>query len=426
MNGSLVKSIVARKPLTSNRFFSYVCLKFKVMAAGFILFDDDRREALLPFTFTRPVSEIRMGILTITQKWERFLGSSPSFLTTGYLSKKYPLNPTGERFYLINGGVCPDKELVNAIMSLGAGEALVYENVLLAGVTEKLPVETPSLSDFIVRIPYPGEVLQVKHLWDIFRLNGEALNRDFDTLTLNRKSASISSSNRIINPSGIFIETGAKVECSTLNAESGPIYIASDAEIMEGALIRGPFSLGEHSTVKMGAKIYGPTTIGPHCKVGGEINNSVIFGYSNKAHDGFLGNSVVGEWCNIGADTNNSNLKNNYAEVKLWSYADKTFTGTGLQFCGLFMGDHSKCGINTMFNTGTVVGICANIYGSGFPRNFVPCFSWGGACGFKTHQLEKALETARLVMLRRNIELTQTDIDILTIVFELTRQYRNF
>jgi len=422
----LVKFIVARKPLTSDRFFNYVCLKFKVMAAGFILFDDDRREALLPFTFTRPVSEIRIGILTITQKWERYLGSSTSFLTTGYLSKKYPQNTTGERFCLINGGVCPDKALVNAIMSLEAGEVLVHENVVLAGVMDKLPAETPSLSDFRVRIPYPNEVLQVKHLWDIFRLNGEALTRDFDMLTLNRKSAPISSSNRTLNPSRIFIEEGARVECSTLNAEAGPIYIASDAEVMEGALIRGPFSLGEHSAVKMGAKIYGPTTIGPHCKVGGEINNSVIFGYSNKAHDGFLGNSVIGEWCNIGADTNNSNLKNNYAEVKLWSYADNAFTSTGLQFCGLFMGDHSKCGINTMFNTGTVVGVCANIYGSGFPRNFIPCFSWGGACGFKTHQPEKALETARLMMQRRNLELTQTDIDILKKIFDLTSQYRNF
>lgn len=412
--------------LTSNGFFSYVCLKFKFMAAGFTLFDDARRESLLPFTFTRPVSEIRMGILTITQKWERYLGGSPSFLTTGYLSKKYPQNHAGERFYLINGGVCPDRELVNAIMSLGKGEALVQDNVVLAGVLDRTPSEAPSFSDFSVRIPYPEEVLQVKHLWDIFRLNGEALTRDFDMLTLNRKSAPISSSNRTLNPSRIFIEEGARVECSTLNAEAGPIYIASDAEVMEGALIRGPFSLGEHSAVKMGAKIYGPTTIGPHCKVGGEINNSVIFGYSNKAHDGFLGNSVIGEWCNIGADTNNSNLKNNYAEVKLWSYADNAFTSTGLQFCGLFMGDHSKCGINTMFNTGTVVGVCANIYGSGFPRNFIPCFSWGGACGFKTHQPEKALETARLMMQRRNLELTQTDIDILKKIFDLTSQYRNF
>jgi UDP-N-acetylglucosamine diphosphorylase/glucosamine-1-phosphate N-acetyltransferase len=222
----------------------------------------------------------------------------------------------------------------------------------------------------------------------------------------------------------IFLEPGAKIECATLNASTGPIYIGKDAEIMEGALIRGPFALCEHATLKMGTKIYGPTTIGPHSKVGGEVNNSVIFGYSNKAHDGFLGNSVIGEWCNLGADTNNSNLKNNYIEVKLWDYASGRFIPTGLQFCGLIMGDHSKSGINTMFNTGTVVGVSANIFGSGFPRNYIPSFSWGGAQGYITYHIDKALEVASQVMKRRDIKLDEIEQDILKHIFEITASKR--
>jgi UDP-N-acetylglucosamine diphosphorylase/glucosamine-1-phosphate N-acetyltransferase len=264
----------------------------------------------------------------------------------------------------------------------------------------------------------------IANSYDIFMQNDAAIRADFNILTRGRTSAAISSTNQLISPANIFAEEGAKIECSVLNASAGPIYIAKDAEVMEGCLVRGPFSLGEHSSLKMGAKIYSATTIGPHCKVGGEVNNSVIFGYSNKAHDGFLGNSVVGEWCNFGADSNNSNLKNNYAEVKLWNYASSRFENTGLQYCGLMMGDHSKCGINTMFNTGTVVGVGANIFGAGFPRNFIPSFAWGGAAGFETFQLKKFYELADTVMKRRNLTLQDADREILARIFNDSARHR--
>lgn len=382
----------------------------------FILFDDARWQQLLPLTFTRPVAEIRLGILTIAQKWEQMLGARASYLTQPYLAEQYPL-VRGEINCLINGGVCPDAALVKRIMNLKMGEALVQGDVLIAAlVGDKLP-ETLELSAFEVD-SYTDEVLQVQHLWDIFALNGEALERDFALLTKGRRSKPISATNRVICPERIFIDDGARVECATLNATDGPIYIGSEAEVMEGCLVRGGLALCEHATLKMGAKIYGPTTIGPHCKVGGEVSNSVLLGYSNKAHDGFLGNSVLGEWCNLGADTNTSNLKNNYAEVKLWNYARQRFEKTGRQFCGLIMGDHSKCGINTMFNTGTVVGVAANIFGSGYPRNFIPSFAWGGPAGIEVHSLGMALGTAAQVFARRGLTLDAPMRSILEHVFD--------
>ncbi|MCB8963621.1 MAG: GlmU family protein [Bacteroidales bacterium] len=396
------------------------------MERNYILFDDDRRDNLLPLTFTRPVAEIRIGILTITEKWEHYLGHKHSFLTQEYLSGKYPMSTTNTEFLVINGGICPDNNLVAAIQKLKAGDALISENCVIAGILRSAPRSNPRITDFHNTTIYNKEIFQISNPWDIFSLNGQAIEADYALLTQNRKSAPLSTTNTALNPSRIFIEDGARVECAILNAETGPIYIGKDSEIMEGSIVRGPFALCEHSALKLGAKIYGPTTIGPHSKVGGEVNNSVIFGYSNKAHDGFLGNSVIGEWCNIGADSNNSNLKNNYAEVKVWNYHRKGFARTGLQFCGLIMGDHSKCGINTMFNTGTVVGVSANIFGSGFPRNFVPSFSWGGASGFIIYQPTKAFETAELVMSRRNIPLTETDKKILLNIFEQTKEYRNF
>ena len=269
-----------------------------------------------------------------------------------------------------------------------------------------------------------GILLKVETTWDIFSKNGAAIKADFDLITKNRTSAPIPEKTVAFNSEAIFIEEGAKLPLCVLNATDGPIYIGKNAEIMEGSMVRGPFALCEESTLKMGTKIYGSTTVGPHSKVGGEVNNSVFFGYSNKGHDGFLGNSVIGEWCNLGADTNNSNLKNNYAEVRLWSYETENFAKTGLQFCGLMMGDHSKCGINTMFNTGTVVGVSANIFGSGFPRNFIPSFSWGGAKGFTTYLTSKAFEVAKVVMLRRGIELSEQESAILEHVFELSAAYR--
>lgn len=393
--------------LTSNIFMNY------------ILFDGNRRNHLLPLTFTRPVADIRFGILTIREKWEKYLGKT-STITEDYLSAKFPSIFSADNI-LINSSVCPDKDLVEKIKELKTGEALVTENIVIALAAPAHKAETFKEfdADCYVKHNYTAKFLQVNTLWDIFQKNGEAIEADFKLLTNGKKTAKISSSNTLINPENIFLEEGAKVEASVINASGGPVYIGKDAEVMEGCLIRGPFALCEHSTLKMGAKIYGATTIGPHSKVGGEVNNSVIFGYSNKAHDGFLGNAVIGEWCNLGADTNNSNLKNNYAEVKLWSYAENTFVNTGTQFCGLIMGDHSKCGINTMFNTGTIVGLSCNIYGAGFPRNFIPSFSWGGPGGFMIYSLEKALETAKLVMERRHIELTKEDEKIFEHIFNL-------
>ena len=245
-------------------------------------------------------------------------------------------------------------------------------------------------------------------------------------ITKNRKSQPIPAGVNTVNQENIFLEEGAKLTFCTLNASTGPIYIGKDAEIMEGCIVRGALAMCDNSVLKLGAKIYGATTIGPHSKVGGEVNNSVLMGYSNKGHDGFLGNSVLGEWCNLGADTNNSNLKNNYAEVRLWDYNTGRFAKTGLQFCGLMMGDHSKCGINTMFNTGTVVGVSANIFGSGFPRNFIPSFSWGGASGFTVYKTNKVFEVANEVMKRRKISFDDIEKRILENVYELTKQYRNY
>ncbi len=387
---------------------------------NFILFDDSSRENLLPLTFTRPVADIRVGILRIREKWEGLLKSTTSSLTQDYLSEKFPAAwSIDEDNFWINGSVCPDENLVEEIYLLQPGSALLSGETLVA--VNSGNAKLPSYSE---KKEWPHPLFKITNLWDIFSLNGKALEEDFKRITSGRKSRPLSSSNQLIAPENIFAEEGAKVECSVLNASTGPIYIGKDAEIMEGSLVRGPFALCEQSVLKLGAKIYGPTTIGPYSKAGGEVNNSVLFAYSNKGHDGFLGNAVIGEWCNIGADSNNSNLKNNYAQVKLWNYPAGRFVNTGLTFCGLVMGDHSKCGINTMFNTGTVVGVCANIFGSGFPRNFVPDFSWGGAAGFTTYKLEDTFEVARLVMERRQVEFTETDKEILRKVFELTASYR--
>lgn len=388
---------------------------------NYILFDGNVRNQLLPFTFTRPVADIRVGILTIREKWEHLLGFTTTTVTEDYLSEKYPFLEL-EKNILINASFLPSENLVNIIKGLEENQAVFFDDEPIAFYTtegQEVDFETFDIIQYT-----HDDVLRIEHSWDIFSKNGEAIKRDFEMLTKGRKSQPIPKAVWTKNPENIFIEEGAIIEFCTLNASEGPIYIGKDAEIMEGSLVRGPFALCEHSTLKMGAKIYTNTTIGPHCKVGGEVNNSVIFGYSNKGHDGFLGNSVLGEWCNLGADTNNSNLKNNYAEVRLWDYETEGFARTGLQFCGLMMGDHSKCGINTMFNTGTVVGVSANIFGSGFPRNFVPSFSWGGSGGFTTYKTDKAFEVAKVVMSRRNIEFSELDAKILEHVFEETSKWR--
>ncbi len=388
-----------------------------------IVFDGDRRSALLPFTFTRPVGDIRIGILTIREKWEGYLKASVSFLTEGYLSGKFPL-VSGDDNLLLHGSVLPDPQLVAAVQQLQPGQAL-YSGELLLAYRVREVAASPDLSA-LARVDYPEKPLQIRNTWDIFSLNGEALEADFELLTRGRKSAPISGTNRLIAPERIFLEAGAKVEHSILNATEGPIYIGRNAEVMEGNMIRGGFALCDHGVVKMGAKIYGPTTVGPYGKVCGEVSNTVIFGYSSKGHDGYLGNSVLGEWCNIGADSNNSNLKNNYAKVRLWSYETERFEPTGLQFCGLMMGDHSKTAINTMFNTGTVIGVSCNIYTPGFPRNFVPSFSWGGASGFSAYLPEKSFEAAEVMMARRGAVFTDQDARILKQVYEDTRKYRKY
>ncbi|MGB3343866.1 MAG: GlmU family protein [Aequorivita sp.] len=388
---------------------------------NYILFDGNVRNQLLPFTFTRPVADIRVGILTIREKWEHFLGFSTTTVTEDYLSDKYPFLEL-EKNILINASFLPSENLANIVKGLKENQAVFFgEEPIAFFASEEQEVDFESFDI----IPYTyRDVLRIEHTWDIFSKNGEAIKRDFEMLTKDRESQPIPEGIWTKNPENIFIEEGAKLEFCTLNASEGPIYIGKNAEIMEGSLVRGPFALCEDATLKMGAKIYCNTTIGPHCRVGGEVNNSVIFGYSNKGHDGFLGNSVIGEWCNLGADTNNSNLKNNYAEVRLWDYETENFARTGLQFCGLMMGDHSKCGINTMFNTGTVVGVSANIFGSGFPRNFVPSFSWGGSGGFTTYKTDKAFEVAKVVMGRRNIEFSEMDAKILEHLFEETAKWR--
>ena len=388
---------------------------------NYILFDGPVRTALLPLTFTRPVADIRVGILTIREKWEKYLGTTTTSLTEDYLSEKFPMVEMEENV-MINASYLPTPELVELIQDLGANQAVFHGENVVAFYTqesqETVDFDTYTITDFA------GECIQIAHPWDIFAKNDAALRADFDLLTEDRTSQPIPKSVNVIAPEHIFIEEGAQLEFVTLNASTGPIYIGKDTEIMEGSVIRGPFALCDHAVVKLATKIYGATTVGPHCRVGGEVNNSVLFSYSNKGHDGFLGNAVLGEWCNIGADSNNSNLKNNYEEVKLWSYEKEGFAKTGLQFCGLIMGDHSKCAINTMFNTGTVVGVCANIFGSGFPRNFVPSFTWGGAQGFTTYITKKAFETARIAMSRRAIEFDEVEARILESVFEQTQKWR--
>ncbi|MBR9846649.1 MAG: glucose-1-phosphate thymidylyltransferase [Algicola sp.] len=388
---------------------------------NYILFDGPSRHSLLPFTFTRPVAEIRVGILTIREKWEKHLEATTTTLTEAYLSEKYPMVEMDSNV-MINASFLPNLELIESVKRLKENQAIFKDEDVIAFFSKDTQDEVNF--ETYDAIEFDSDLIKIEHTWDIFSKNGEAIQEDFELITQDRKSQPIPDSNNCINPENIFIEEGATLEFATLNASSGPIYIGKDAEVMEGSLVRGPFALCEHATLKLGAKIYGPTTVGPHSKVGGEVNNSVIFGYSNKGHDGLLGNSALGEWCNLGADTNNSNLKNNYAEVRLWNYETKGFARTGLQFCGLMMGDHSKCGINTMFNTGTVVGVSANIFGSGFPRNFVPSFSWGGNSGFTTYLTKKAFEVAEVVMSRRAIEFSDVDKAILEHVFEDTKQWR--
>ncbi|CAM4232903.1 GlmU family protein [Zobellia nedashkovskayae] len=390
---------------------------------NYILFDGTVRDNLLPFTFTRPVADIRVGILTIREKWEKYLGNTTTTITEEYLSEKFPMVEMEENV-LINASFLPNQKLIDLVQDLKENEAIFQGDEVIAFFTNESQEEVDF--DTYKQIEFEEDLIQIVNTWDIFSKNGEALQADFDFITEGRKSQPIPKSNTLIHPERIFMEEGAQVEHSILNATDGPIYLGKNSEVWEGNLIRGAFALCDNAVVKMGAKIYGATTIGPYGKVCGEISNSVIFGYSSKGHEGYLGNAVLGEWCNIGADSNNSNLKNNYAKVRLWNYATESFEQTGLQFCGLMMGDHSKTAINTMFNTGTVIGVNCNIYVPGFPRNFVPSFSWGGASGFSTYSTSKAFEAAKVMMARRNVEFDDKEARILEHVFELTKKWRNY
>lgn len=385
---------------------------------SYILFDDVARKSLKPFTYIRPVCDIRIGILTIREKWEKYLGETTSTLTEDYLSNKFPII-FADSMTLINGSVCPTPKLVQAVKNLSVNQVLVCNDNIIA--MSKTREDFISEGDDIEKIEVEEDFIKLNNVWDIYVYNDRAIREDFELITKGRKSQTLSSTNKLINPENIFIEEGASVECACLNAKNGPIYIGKNAEIMEGAVVRGPFAMGEHSVLKLNAKIYGGTTIGPYAKVGGELDSVVIFGYSNKAHDGFIGHSVIGEWCNLGADTNASNLKNTYDEVRLYDIEKSTFIPTGQVFCGTIFGDHSKCGINVMFNTGTVVGISSNIYGAGYQRNFIPSFAWGGTnTGLKLYQLDKAIEVNERMMQRRGLVMSEEDKKILQHIFNQT------
>lgn len=389
---------------------------------NYILFDGSVRNQLLPFTFTRPVADIRFGILSMRERWEYILGSTTSTITEDYLSEKWPLVEFEENI-MINAAYFPSSAFIDQIKNLQKNEAIFDGEEIVAFYTEEdQNVDFSAYKQFEIA----GDVLKLEHTWDIFSKNDIAIKFDFELITEDRESQPIDPSNYVKNAENIFIEQGAVVENCSLNASNGPIYIGKDALVMEGCFFRGPIAIGEEAIIKMGAKIYGATTIGSGSRAGGEINNAVMFQNSNKGHEGYLGNSVLGEWCNLGADTNNSNLKNNYAEVRLWDYETEGFAKTGLQFCGLMMGDHSKCGINSMFNTGTVVGVSCNIFGTGYPRNFIPSFSWGGSAGMTTYKTKKVFEVARLVLERRKMEFNEQDEAILEHVFEETSKYRRY
>lgn len=381
-----------------------------------VLFDGEERENLLPLTFTKPVASLRMGVLTFTERWERLLNTTVSYKTVPYLVDKFPINLQSENIF-INPSFFPSKKLVETINSLIIGQSIVYNNELVAVKTVE---NEPTIT--VDSIIFEEELIHIKHSWDLFSYNFQAIEFDFELLTAGKTSQPISSTNRVLHPEKIFLEEGAKVEFAILNASEGPIYIGKDAEIMEGSMIRGGLALCEHAKINMGAKIYSGCTIGPYCKVGGELNNAILMAYSNKGHDGFLGNAVIGEWCNLGADTNNSNLKNNYAEVKLWSYKEGRFVKTGLQFCGLIMGDYAKSAINTQFNTGTVVGVCANVFQSGFPPNLIKHYSWGGNSDAPIFSFDRACEAAEKMMERRKVDLTTTDRKILEHIFNLNNK----
>ncbi len=387
----------------------------------YALFDARQdRVNLLPLSYLKPIAALRIGILTILEKWERVLGEDISIITEDYLQNKYP-TPAGGGI-LINSCLLPSEAVVSVIQSLKPGQKLRNGDTLLAANVNSYAQDTTDLE----AIDFAGEPDMAQRPWDFFRKNGQQIKADFQLLTSGRQSQPLNDPHTATYGSDIFLEEGARVKAAILNAEEGPIYLGKGSTIHEGAIIRGPFALGEGAHINMGAKIRGDATVGPYSKVGGEYSNTIIMGYSNKAHDGFLGNAVIGEWCNIGAASDSSNLKNNYRNVQVWSHATDRYEDTGMQFCGLIMGDHSKCSIHTTFNTGTVVGVSASLFGEGFHKKFVPSFAWGGRDRYATYQLEKAYEMIELVMARRGKKLEQQDKDIIRVVYERSAKYRTW
>jgi len=394
-----------------------------------ILFDNQRREQLLPFTFTRPICEIRVGALTIREKWAIQLNGRVSFITQDYLSDKYDIT-ISEVNYLVNGAVLPNPELCSLISQMESGQAMLANGELIAAVLDReqfnrlMYDDIEELDSFEIAV---SMFKRLNHIWDIFLLNEEAILTDFDLLTTGKVSKKISNTNTVIGANNlIFLAPGSRVEGATLNSTKGPIYIGNNAEVMEGALIRGPFALGDSGTVKMGAKIYGPTSAGPHCTLAGEMKNVVMFGHSNKGHEGYLGDSVIGEWCNLGAGTNCSNLKNNWKPVKIWDYCSQKFVQTGHLKAGVFMGDYTMTGINSMLNTGTVVGLCCNVFGGGYAPRYIPSFSWGGQDNLATYLPEKAFEAIERMLAIKEVVLSPEDRLLLLKIFEETSGFRNW
>jgi len=398
-----------------------------------VLFDNDSwRIKLFPLSLTRPVSNLRIGILTIDQKWSKYFNVPVSFITESYLDKKFPLNSFSGAVLIIQGNILPDELLCEKLYNLKTGEALISAGTVIAFKTEvsdpndilffhfnKLKPKdyNPVFADFeINRISYPE---------DVFSNNGEEIKKDFELITKGRTSARLSSTNQILGDN-IFLEEGVSAEFATFNTTKGPIYLGKSSQVWEGSLVRGPFALCDQSILKMGTRVYSNVTVGPDSTVGGELNTCVIWGNSNKGHDGYLGSSVMGEWCNWGADTNNSNMKNNFKDVRMYDYQNNSYRNTGLQFCGAIMGDHVRCAINTAFNTGTVVGVGANVFGGGVPPTYIPDFSWGGVDGFTEYDLEKMFQTSELVFRRRNRKFDEIEQNLLQSVYNLTKNYRNF
>jgi UDP-N-acetylglucosamine diphosphorylase/glucosamine-1-phosphate N-acetyltransferase len=385
------------------------------------------RVRFYPLTLTRPVSDLRVGICTIAQKWEKWLNTSLSFKTVPHLQALYANPIQGSTCLILQGNLLPTATLVDALQQMVLGDGLRNKDQVIA-----ICVDVSGINDFEranqldLRWKNFDEPLdQITYPEDLFLKNGDQIKADFTLLTEGRTSAEISSDNTIIGDQ-IFAEEGAKATCAILNSTQGPIYLGKNTEIWEGSLIRGPFALGEGAQVKMGTRSYPNVSIGPYSRVGGELNTCVIWGNSSKGHDGYMGNAVIGEWCNWGADTNNSNLKNNYKEVKIYDYSLQDYRDTQQQFCGIIMGDHAKCAINTAFNTGTVVGVGASVFGPGLQPTFIPDFAWGGSEGMVEHALDKMMDTSVRVYKRRNQVFDEKDAQRLEAVFHLTKAYRNF